>query len=405
MDQQIRAARPNEEPAGLYVHLPFCVVRCTYCDFYSLVGQDELASAYVDGVASEIQAFPGSSGYRPEIASVYIGGGTPSHLPSGSVSRVLDAVAKTFSLTGGAEITVEANPESATTERLREFRGAGANRLSIGAQSFRPEFLAMMGRPHGPEAPVRAVEDARAADFENVSIDLIYGLPGQDLPAWAEDLERVLALGTDHLSAYLLETDKETPLAKRLAAGDLPEPDGETIAALYGATNERLPAAGFRRYEVSNWARPGRHSVHNLGYWTDRPYLGFGASSHSYYLGRRRACRLSASAYVEAVTEGRETREDLDDGAGETRLSEAIVTALRLAEGADFDVIGERYGFDIWGTYARELDDLVARGWAIVERPRVRLTDQGILWSLDALSAFVGPQATPLPAQATGKGR
>ncbi len=384
---------PRNETAGLYVHLPFCVVRCTYCDFYSLVGQDELAPAYVRALIEEISRFPGRTGYRPSIASVYVGGGTPTHLPAGSVPMILEAIGRAFPLAPRAEITVEANPESADPDTLRDLRRAGANRLSLGVQSFRAELLAMMGRPHGPEAPARAVAWARASGFENVSIDLIYGLPGQDRAAWIEDLERAVALGTEHLSAYLLETDKETPLARRLASGSLEEPDGETIAELYRATEARLPGAGFLRYEVSNWARPGRESRHNLGYWNDRPYVGFGASSHSYYLGQRRACRLTAAAYVEAVARGGETRAALDGGEIEIRLAEAIVTAMRLAQGADFDRLGGRYGVDLWTRHARDLEDLVERGWALIEPPRVRLTLEGILWSMDALAPFVSTAA------------
>ncbi len=214
---------------------------------------------------------------------------------------------------------------------------------------------------------------------------------------WEEDLERAVALGTDHLSVYLLETDKETPLARLVNGGSIEEPDAVTIGALYRATESRLPAAGFSRYEVSNWARPGRASRHNLGYWSDRPYLGFGASAHSYYLGLRRACRLSAAAYASAVERGEETREALDDGASGTRLSEAIVTALRLTAGADFDELGSRYGVDLWARHGADLERLVARGWAALDPPRVRLTIEGILWSMEALAPFA-----PDPPDATG---
>jgi len=399
-----RAAR-EAEAAGLYVHLPFCVVRCAYCDFYSLVGQDELARAYVDAIAAEIAAFPARTGYRPRLDTVYVGGGTPSHLPQGSLSRVLEAVAGAFALAPDAEISVEANPESAAPEILEEFRRAGANRLSIGVQSFRPELLAMMGRPHGPEAPGAAIAAAREAGLENVSLDLIYGLPGQSLADWRGDLDAAIALGPDHLSAYLLETDKDTPLARRLAQEELAEPSAETIEALFEATEERLPREGFARYEVSNWSRPGRACRHNLGYWSDRPYLGFGSSSHSYYLGRRRSCDLSATRYIEAVSKGEPTRTDLDDGAASTRLSEALVTALRLADGADFDAIGARYGVDLWSRHGADLDALAARGWARIERPRVRLTVPGILWSLDALAPFVAGAEGPGGEAATRAAR
>jgi oxygen-independent coproporphyrinogen-3 oxidase len=373
------------------VHLPFCVVKCTYCDFYSLAGQDGLAAAYVAAAAREIAEFPDRFAYRPPIGTIYIGGGTPTHLPAGSVGTILDAIAAAFALDPGAEITVEANPESAESARLDELRAAGANRLSIGAQSFSAPFLTMMGRPHGPEATRRAVEAARRAGFANVSLDLIYGLPGQSRADWVDDLDHALRLRTEHLSAYLLETDKDTPLARSLASGALEEPDAGAIEALFAETEARLSGAGMVRYEVSNWARPGRESRHNLGYWLDRPYIGFGSSSHSYFGGRRWACRLSAAAYIDAVGGRRETREALDGGEIETRLAEAVVTAMRLASGADFDALGRRYGVDLWGRHEAALDELARRGWARIEPPRVRLTTAGILWSMEALAPFVAP--------------
>ena len=258
----------------------------------------------------------------------------------------------------------------------------------------------MMGRPHGPEEPAAAIGAARSAGFENVSLDLIYGLPGQSREDWLGDLDRAIALSPDHLSAYLLETDKDTPLTRRLALEELEEPTAGTIEALFLATEERLPAAGFARYEVSNWSRPARACRHNMGYWEDRPYLGFGSSSHSYYLGRRRACDLSAARYIEAVAKGEGTRTDRDDGAHETRLSEALVTALRLAEGADLDAIGERYGVNLWERHGTALDALAARGWAHLEPPRVRLTATGILWSLEALAPFVADGGACGPSSA-----
>lgn len=384
--------------AGLYLHLPFCVVRCTYCDFYSLTGQDQLAPAYVDAMRREVAAFAASEGYRPSIASIYLGGGTPTHLPAGSVRGLLGAILEAFPVEPGAEITVEANPESASPEKLEEFHAAGATRVSIGVQSFRPERLALMGRPHGPDAARAAVRNARAAGFTNVSADLIYGVPGQDLEDWDRELSDALALETEHLSVYLLETDKPTPLARMVESGQLTEPDAATIAALYRRTEERIAAAGLVRYEVSNWCRPGRASRHNLGYWTDMPYIGFGASAHSYYGGVRWASSLSAQAYIDAVVRGEPTRVKLDNGEREIRVSEAIVTALRLAEGADLGAIGARYGLDLWSRYAEPIDDLVARGWAQRDAGRLRLTIDGILWSMDALAPFTGP--IPRPARA-----
>ncbi len=255
----------------MYVHLPFCVVRCTYCDFYSLSGQDDLAPAYVRALAGR-SLDSRARGVSPAGREIYVGGGTPTYMPPGRCPRS-SRRSPGVSRGADAEITVEANPESAGPEILRELRGGSEPSLDRGAV-VSARLLAMMGRPHGPDAPRAAVAAARGAGFENVSADLIYGVPGAGRGMWAEELDRAVALGTEHLSVYLLETDKDTPLARLVNGAALDEPDAATIGALYRATESRLPEAGFARYEVSNWARPGRESRHNLGYWTDRPVSG-----------------------------------------------------------------------------------------------------------------------------------
>ena len=380
---------PNdEEAAGLYAHVPWCVVRCAYCDFYSQVGGEENQPRYLRALAAEIRAFPESTGYRPAIATIFLGGGTPSTADPAGIAEVLSAVRETFDVRPGCETTIEANPESFDAEKLAAWAEAGVTRVSIGVQSLRDARLAALGRPHDAATALRALETARTGPAE-LSADFIYGLPGQPHAEWEEDLPRIAQLGVDHLSAYLLETEKDTPLARRIAAGDIPEPDPDEVAAQFEATLDAFEAAGYRRYEISNFALPGRECRHNLGYWTDRPYLGFGASAHGYWRGRRTAVRLSALDYIEAVERGADTRTEIDPPDPARRLAEAIVTGLRLADGCDFAALSRRYGRDLFALHARVLDEESAAGRLAVEGPRVRLTRAGLLFSNDVLCRFV----------------
>jgi len=274
------------ESFSVYVHIPYCARRCPYCDFNTYVVHAVPEQRYVDSVLAEAAFAAEQAPWKERtVATVFLGGGTPSLFSPDSIGRLLDGVARLWNIASDAEITMEANPgtlEGSAAERLRAFRAAGINRLSFGAQSFNPTHLATLGRLHGAEDTVAAVEGARRAGFDNVSCDLIFGVPGQNLADWEGDLRRVLSLGTEHVSAYGLTYEEGTPMTGLKKAGRLTPVDEDTELAMLRLARDVLGEAGLRAYEVSNHARPGRESRHNLAYWTWRDYLGLGAGAHGF---------------------------------------------------------------------------------------------------------------------------
>ena len=269
---------------ALYVHIPFCESKCPYCDFNTYAGIEALMPSYVAALAREIEQWGGWLG-RPTLASVFFGGGTPSYLPPDDLRRLMRAIRAAFDLPDDAEATAEANPGDCTPERLLAMRRAGFNRISIGVQSFDDAELAMLGRRHDAERAARAVRDARKAGFDNLSLDLMFGLPEQSVATWARSVEEAVRLQTDHLSAYALTLEPGTPLEADVRIGRTPEPDPDLAADMYLRAQTVLAAAGLQQYEISNWAAPGRESTHNLAYWRGLPYLGVGPGAHSYLYG------------------------------------------------------------------------------------------------------------------------
>ncbi len=375
--------------AGLYLHIPYCVVRCTYCDFYSQVGAEEGSGRFFAALQKDLRTFPERHRYHPPVATVFFGGGTPSHAPPEAIAATLDTIREVFSLGPDAEITLEANPESVDAARLEMWREAGINRLSFGIQSLRPELLSLMGRPHGAEQAMAALRLARSAAFENISGDFIFGLPGQTAESWGEDLERIGGMGLDHISCYLLETDKPTPMSRAIASGQLAEPDAGTVAAQFEATAIALARHGYRRYEISNFCRPGRECRHNMGYWEDGPWLGFGPSAHGSWEGRRTEVPLTAEAYSATVEQGEEPLRVHPPGSSAERSAEALITGLRLEYGVDLSVLSRRYGLDLERRHAAAIETEIRRGRLVREGPRLRLTPGGVLFSNDVLCRFV----------------
>jgi len=313
------------------VHVPFCAHRCDYCDFATWTDRAHLMTDYVDACVADL-------GHRnarealPPATSVFFGGGTPSLLPAELLVRILDAIPRA----DDAEVTVECNPDSVDAGKLASYRAAGVNRLSFGVQSSRAHVLAALNRTHDRDNVARAVAMARAAGFARVSVDLIYGTPGETLDDWRASLDDVLALEPDHVSAYALTVEPATPLGKRVAAGTALAPDDDDQADKYAIADDRLAAAGFEWYEISNWARPGQECRHNLLYWTGADYLAIGCAAHGYTGGRRWWTVRTPERYIEAiqtsdlatVESGSET---LDPAA---RAEEAFALAIRLRAGA-----------------------------------------------------------------------
>ncbi|HEX5045441.1 MAG TPA: radical SAM family heme chaperone HemW [Candidatus Polarisedimenticolaceae bacterium] len=376
-----------EVPApGVYVHVPFCAIRCSYCDFPTVAGQDARLPAYLDALEREIERF--QRDVDGPVDTIYLGGGTPSRLSPGQLGRVLDAVRARFPVTSDAEVTLEGNPESLGEDALAGFADAGVTRFSVGVQSLDDGVLRRVGRAHDAAEAEEAVARALATGRQ-VNADLIAGLPGEDLARWDETIARVASWGTDHVSVYLLETDKDTPLARAVRGGRAEVADDDRQAEAYATTVQGLEAAGLAAYEISNFARPGRQSRHNLKYWTDAPYAAFGLGAHAYAAGRRRANTRDLSAYLAALADGRDPVEWWEPFQAERRLGEALMLGLRLACGVDLDALGRRYALDPRRLYGDAWARAQDAGLVAFEGSRVWMTPEGRLRSNELFVAFV----------------
>ncbi len=313
----------------LYLHIPFCKHKCGYCDFNAYAGMDRLMPDYVDALLRELEAASAAQEFA-SLQTVYLGGGTPSLLPPALISRLLARVRELFSVVAEAEITLEANPASTDPERLAAWRAGGVNRLSLGVQGFDRQALAVLERRTDGALARQAFQLARAAGFENISLDLIYAVPFQSRESWLETVRQAAALGPDHLSCYCLSFESGTLLHKRRSAGVLPEVDADFQWELLDAGDRVLSRSGFKRYEVSSWALPGRRSRHNQAYWDCRPVYGAGAGAHSYASDGERAWRWWNVArpreYLAAVTAGNVV-------AGSEAAAERVMLGLRTTSG------------------------------------------------------------------------
>ena len=277
---------PSLDAAGIYVHVPFCLTRCGYCDFNAYAGLDHLASRYVAALLREAELVA-PAWEDEEIVSVFLGGGTPTTLEVADLKALLVRLRASYAVTTDPEVTIEANPDTVDEQKLSGLREAGYSRLSMGAQSFDRSVLAALERIHQPESVVRAFRDARSAGYDNVNLDLIYGAAGESAGSWERTLEEAIALSPEHVSAYALTIEPATALGRQVARGDTPAPDPDLQAEMFETACGLLGDAGYGHYEVSNWAKPGYECRHNLGYWERRPYVGLGAGAHAYRDGRR----------------------------------------------------------------------------------------------------------------------
>jgi oxygen-independent coproporphyrinogen-3 oxidase len=318
--------------AGVYVHVPFCLTRCGYCDFNAYAGMDHLTSRYVSALLREAElAAPTWS--SEEVVSVFLGGGTPTTLEISDLKGLLARVRQVYAVVGEAEITIEANPDTVDRPKLEGLLEAGFGRLSMGAQSFDTAVLAALERLHDPASVRRAMRDARAAGYANVNLDLIYGAEGETLGSWERTLRETVDLAPEHVSAYALTIEPSTPLGRKVKQGVIPAPDPDLQADMFELACEVLAEAGYQHYEVSNWAKPGFACAHNLGYWERRPYVGLGAGAHSHRDDRRWWNVRPPEMYLELVESG-----TLPVG-GEERLEpndaylEEVFLRLRILEG------------------------------------------------------------------------
>ncbi|MEY8403920.1 radical SAM family heme chaperone HemW [Oscillospiraceae bacterium 44-34] len=367
------------ERMGIYIHIPFCRGKCDYCDFYSLPGREDRMEDCQRALLAHLkETAPMVRGCS--VDTVYFGGGTPSFYGAKRLRELLSAVRKYYRLERGAEITFEANPDSVDFKSLRALRRAGFNRVSFGYQSACPAELRAVRRPHTVEQGDEAVAAARRAKLGNLSLDLIYGLPGQTMDSWRETVEHVLALGPEHLSCYGLKVEEGTPLAGRVEAGEA-LPGDDLQADMYLWTVDRLAGAGYEQYEISNFSRPGFASRHNLRYWQLRPYLGFGPGAHSDFGGRRYSWVRDLEGYISGVLEGGKLLDSQDLIPEAERGSEYLMLGLRTAHGIEEWEYRGRYFMDFSPVEAR-LEEFRTQGWA--ERTaegRWRLTPKGFLVS------------------------
>jgi oxygen-independent coproporphyrinogen-3 oxidase len=380
-------AAVGERGFGVYLHVPFCASRCGYCDFNTYtaaeLGGGGAQAAYANTLLSEVDlAVRVLDGTAPRVSTVFVGGGTPTLLPVDDLARMLDGIDKAFGLAADAEITTEANPESVSPESLRRLRSAGFTRISLGMQSAVPHVLEMLDRRHTPGRAVAAAEEARAAGFAHVNLDLIYGTPGEAADDFAASLQAAIDAGVDHVSAYSLIVEDGTRLAQRVRRGEIPEPDDDVAADRYLAADAALTAAGLDWYEVSNWARPGADCRHNLLYWRGGDWWGFGPGAHSHVGGVRWWNVRHPSAYAGRLADGVTPAQARERLSADERRTEEVLLRLRLADGLPTD-----------GMPPRAISEQVSAGLldpTAAQRGRAVLTLPGRLLADAVVRALLG---------------
>ncbi len=380
---------------GLYLHIPFCSAICNYCNFNRGLFDGGQKARYVDALIAEIRtaAADAERGARPAqrraADTIYFGGGTPSLLDPPEVARIVTTCREMFDVPSDAEVTLEANPESVNTEKLAALRDAGVNRLSFGVQSFRDVELRRLSRLHDARRARGALHDARAAGFDNVSLDLMMWLPGQRVDDWLESVDVAITATPDHLSLYLLEVYPNAPLKDEMARAKWSQAPDDDAAAMYVSAMERLEAAGYQQYEISNVATPRRESRHNLKYWTDGEWLGFGCGAHGTVGGVRTKNVAGIDDYIERLAKGQSVTSEVRRMDAAERLGDALFTGLRLTRGIDLDAVRQRYGVDVWERYRDDLVPFVDAGILRHDDHRLALTRGGMLLANEVMAVFV----------------
>jgi oxygen-independent coproporphyrinogen III oxidase len=376
------------DPAGIYLHIPFCATRCHYCNFATGGYESDLARRYIAALSKEIEDAPSRPAMR-SVDTLYFGGGTPTTLSIEQISGLVETCRKKFDIDPGAEITIEANPGSVSGDYLEKLRALGINRLSFGVQSFDDLELQMIGRTHSAQDAREAVRIARSAGFANLSIDLIAGLPEQKMETWRTNLDEAFQLAPDHLSVYLLELYRDAPLLHRIERGELRAIDEELTVEMYFALMDEAERLGFEQYEISNWARPGCSSRHNLKYWMGAPYWAFGVSAAGFDGQSRWSNTRNIHDYLEKVEGGHSPvseREELDD---EDRQSEALFLGLRLRDGVDLQAHRRRFGVSVVDRYRDELERLRGAGLIEVSDENIVISRKGKVLANEVFAAFV----------------
>lgn len=369
--------------AGIYIHIPFCKTRCIYCDFYSTT-QSELKNAYIQALCKELELRQAYLQGEP-VETVYFGGGTPSQLDKGDFQQIFDAIDRYYGMDACREITLEANPDDLSLRYLQDLSDLPFNRLSIGVQTFQEEVLRLLKRRHTALQAIDAVKNARLAGFNNISIDLIYGLPGETLENWNSDLEQILALDVEHISAYHLIYEEGTALNEMLRKNQIREVDEDASISFFGLLMDRLSAAGYEHYEISNFCKPGNYSLHNSAYWKGVHYLGCGPSAHSYD-GKSREWNVSSlDAYMKSI-ENHLCKSEIELLDKNTRYNDWVITSLRTRWGLSLLQLERAFGKDYQDYLLDLAKKYIEREELEIDNNQLRLTRKGIFISDSIMS-------------------
>lgn len=395
-----------EDGLSLYVHIPFCETKCPYCDFNTYAGIEPLISSYIAALCQEIVLW-GRLVSRPRIKTIFFGGGTPSYIPTDELERVSSAIREAFNVVPDAEATVEANPDDCSFTKLHALRHLGVNRLSIGVQSLDDALLSLLGRRHNAAQAREAYLLAKQAGFDNVNPDLMYGLPTQTMSQWQRTLESVLELRPTHMSLYALTLEKGTPMERQVTSGLLPAPDPDLAAEMYTLACAQLGEEGYHHYEISNWAKPGYESRHNLTYWLNQPYLGVGPGAHSYLPGYRFFNVKSPRIYITKVQDWADQGvepvqslstqvlnsataiEGIEPIDTKLEMAETVFLGLRLLDGLKLDGFEQRFRCELLNVYSSQIDELVQLGLLELSSEVLRLTERGVLVSNQVFMRFL----------------
>lgn len=377
-------------PIGLYIHVPFCIKKCNYCDFVSYPHEVELAGAYVQALEKEM-FFHASRMTKQQriLKSVYIGGGTPSCLSGDLLSIILKNCRKHFRFSPDAEITVECNPGTVDTEKFYELGNSGVNRISMGVQAYQSHMLSILGRVHNWQDVVKAVKSCREAGINNLSLDLIFGIPGQTMGDWRESLSNIIALAPEHISAYNLKIEADTPLHREVASGRLIPCDEDLEVEMFRYAIEFLYNNGYKHYEISNFAQPGRESRHNLTYWLNEDYLGLGPAAHSMINGSRFSNLESVELYIRRLKNWDSVIDATSRLTREEHISETVFLRLRLMEGLDMEQFEHRYGLNFGEYYSKQLEKLTGLGLVEINGKNLRLTESGLFLANEVFAEFI----------------
>ena len=381
----MRTCKEKSGSTSVYLHVPFCQSKCRYCDFYSRADSPDAMARTVDAILVELEQR--ALTLADTLDSVYLGGGTPSALPAPLLRKLLEPLRQRLATDG--EFSVEANPASLTHDVAALFAECGVTRVTVGAQSFHAHELHTLGRRHEPADIARAIDSVRDAGIAKVGLDLMYALPEQTLAGWQESIERALACGVDHVSAYALSYEDGTPMGQSLERGQLAEMDEELQRVMYHTVCETLIAAGFEWYEVSNFARPGHRSRQNMVYWTGQPYLGLGPAACSYIGGERRTNAPDIDAYCDAIESGSPPPAESERIEGPMQLAEALMLGLRLREGVSMSELQARTGLHVQQTFPRTLAHHLATGQLLADGDRLTIPADHVFTMNNTLADFI----------------